>query len=883
MLDALRGSLAACWAHRTLQLPGVIAVTLSMTTGSASAATTPDGQRRPSAFQLSTSNQFSTSNQAVAAGTSGVTGQVVDETGSVLPGVAVSVTGAGGTARTVYTDGEGAFAVAGLPPGLYTIAATLSGFNEGRRDVEVTSLPATLPPLVLSIASLGETVVVSASRIETTVLNAPATMSVITSDTITSAPSPQFADLLRSVPGLNVVQTSARDVNITSRQASSTLSTSQLVLVDGRSVYLDFFGFVAWDFVPTDPADIKQIEVVRGPASAVWGANALTGVINIITKSPRETPGGSLSVTGGGFSRDVGSRAGGHAGTAFGVTGGYAAPIDDTWAFRVRGGYFESDPYARPVGIVPIGRHPLDASVVTGGAAYPIDGPGAPGQAFENPGTRQPKIDVRVDQLLQGGGVISYSGGAAGTSGIIHTGVGPFAIEQGSYLGYGRASFTRSALRAAAFVNLLDARAPNLLLTDPVTLRPLQLDFRTRTFDIEAGHARAFAGRHVVSYGGNLRRNNFAEISIAPDVESRTEAGLYAQEEFFVDNFRLAAGVRVDKFGNVADPMVAPRISATFKPSDNQSVRVSWNRAFRSPSAINNYLSLKLFAPVAPIDLRPLRPLLPPALAALVPAAPTPLIVNAVGNADLEPESLTAFEVAYTATLRDRTTVGIAWYQNDTHDSINFATISPSVSNPAGIRPFDASSPEYVYQASNSAETGIPGPLYSTLLALRIPGFPLPRTVSTYLNLSGIRQRGVEMSVDHRFNDRYSASVNYSLQPTPSLLGVDAGEIPYPAEETGIAARHRANATFKWSSPRYVGSASVNAASRAFWVDVLGTPFAGYTDGYAMLNGYVGVRWIDGRLTTALKGTNLANQDVQQHIFGDILKRSVMAEATVRF
>lgn len=816
------------------------------------------------------------------AGQGGVSGRIVDDTGSVLPGVAVTVTGPTDT-RMVFTDVNGDFRVEGLAAGRYQISAVLAGFGTATREVDVATAVVTLDPLALAVASLGETVVVSASRIETTVLNAPATMSVISSDTIESAPSTQFGDLLRAVPGLNVVQTSARDVNITSRQASSTLSTSQLVLVDGRSVYLDFFGFVAWDFVPTDAADIKQIEVVRGPASAVWGANALTGVVNIITRSPRETPGGTASVSGGLFSRDAGSRAGGSAGGVYGMNVGYSAALDDTWSYRVTGGYFNSDPYARPVGQVPVGTHPLDPNVVTGGALYPLDGPGAPGQAFENPGTSQPKVDLRVDQLLRGGGVLTYSAGRAGTSGIIHTGVGPFAIEEGSYLGYGRVSLTKNALRVAGFVNLLDAQAPNLLLLDPATLRPLQLDFKTRTFDIEAGHALTLGHRHVVSYGGNVRRNNFAEISIAPDVESRTEVGAYVQEEFFVDRFRLAAGLRVDKFGNIADPMVAPRISATFTPLENQSVRLSWNRAFRSPSAINNFLDLKLFAPVAPIDLRPLAPLLPPPLAALVPPAPVPLVVNAVGNRDLEPESLTAIEVAYTATIADRTTVGAAWYQNDTDASINFATITPSVSHPGGLPPFDPRSPTYVYQPSNSAETGIPGQLYGTLLALRIPGFPLPRTVSTYLNLSGIRQRGLELSVDHRFNERYSTSANYSLQPTPSLRGVGAGDIAYPPEETGLAARHRFNAAFNWNSPRYVGSASVNGATRAFWVDVLGTPYAGYTDGFAMLNAYVGVRWMAGRLTTALKGTNLANQGIQQHIFGDILKRTMMVEAKMRF
>ena len=83
-------------------------------------------------------------------------------------------------------------------------------------------------------------------------------------------------------------QVSARDVNLNSRGATGTLNTSQLALVDGRSIYLDFYGMVMWDFVPTNPLEIKQIEVIRGPASAVWGANAMSGVVNVITRTPRE-------------------------------------------------------------------------------------------------------------------------------------------------------------------------------------------------------------------------------------------------------------------------------------------------------------------------------------------------------------------------------------------------------------------------------------------------------------------------------------------------------------------------------------------------------------------------------------------------------------------
>ena len=149
-----------------------------------------------------------------------------------------------------------------------------------------------------------EDVVVSASKTEQQLVDAPATMTVINSQTLAMSPSANYADILRNVPGTNVSQISARDINVNQRGATSSLATGQLTVVDGRSVYLDFFGFTMWEFVPNDLDQIKQIEVIRGPASAVWGANALTGVVSFITKTPREMAGESVTFGAGTFNTD---------------------------------------------------------------------------------------------------------------------------------------------------------------------------------------------------------------------------------------------------------------------------------------------------------------------------------------------------------------------------------------------------------------------------------------------------------------------------------------------------------------------------------------------------------------------------------------------------
>ena len=185
-------------------------------------------------------------------------------------------------------------------------------------------------------------------------MNAPASVSIITSQTIVNSASTSYADLFRGVPGLNVTQTSARDINITARGASSTLSTSQLALVDGRSIYLDFFGFIAWDFLPVNPAEIKQIEVIRGPASAVWGANALNGVVNVITKSPRELQGDSVTLGFGGFNRDSDTQSK-SMGSLFYINGSHAQAVNDQWSYKVSAGFFTQDALLRPSGQIPNG------------------------------------------------------------------------------------------------------------------------------------------------------------------------------------------------------------------------------------------------------------------------------------------------------------------------------------------------------------------------------------------------------------------------------------------------------------------------------------------------------------------------------------------------
>jgi iron complex outermembrane receptor protein len=789
--------------------------------------------------------------------TARVTGTVVDESGGVVPGATVTLAGDAGR-HTTTTGPEGAYTFENVAAGTYRVTVTLLGFAEGTSDdLVVSSGDAAVPAITLRIGELGETVIVSASKVESALIDAPATMSVVTTETLESSPASNYADLLRSVPGINAIQMSARDVNLTSRQATSTLATSQLALLDGRSIYLDFFGLILWDFVPSNPEDIKQIEVVRGPASAVWGANALTGVVNIITKPPREAVGTTVTFSAGLFSRGAGSTEGRDPGAQFGAGATVARAPNDRLAYRLSAGYFYSDAFPRPTGQIPLITDPRDPTKRVGGGFYPADTAGAFGTAYENVGTSQPKFDARVDQELAGGGRVTYSGGIAGTEGTIYSGIGPFDIQPGSVLGYARVGFERRGLRIAAFGNFLDAEAPNLLLPDPRTGRPLQLDFSTQTYDVEVGHSTTIGAMHVLTYGGNARHNEF-EITLAPGAENRNEFGAYIQDEIFLDPFRFSIGGRLDKFGNLEDPVFSPRLSALVKATPDHAIRFSFNKAFRSPSVVNNFLDIAI---VNPIDLR-----------AIGIPQPFPLVVRAVGSElpigsnpplGLREESLTAYEVAYTGTVADRTTLGFAFYVNDVDDNINFSQL------PSSLDPYTAANPP-------------PGwPLPPAVLALLAQqGIFLPRTAFTYLNLGPIRNKGIEVSVDHRLGGALSAFANYSWQDDPEVLD---DPNPHPTDELALPPTHRFNVGFNYGGERYLGSLSVNYSDDAFWSDVLTSQFHGFTDAYTMVNGSGGVRWLNGRVTTSVKVTNIFNEDVQQHVFGDIIKRQTVFELKLSY
>lgn len=161
--------------------------------------------------------------------------------------------------------------------------------------------------LNLSLEELSNIQVTSVSKKAEKETEAAAAIFVITQEDIKRSGATAIPELLRMAPGITVTKAGAHDWTVTSRGSNDQFSSKLLVLMDGRTIYSPLFSGVIWDVQDTMLEDIDRIEVIRGPGATLWGANAVNGVINIITKNAKDTQGGYASFTAGNQIQGIGA------------------------------------------------------------------------------------------------------------------------------------------------------------------------------------------------------------------------------------------------------------------------------------------------------------------------------------------------------------------------------------------------------------------------------------------------------------------------------------------------------------------------------------------------------------------------------------------------
>ena len=312
--------------------------------------------------------------------------------------------------------------------------------------------------------------VVTSSRFAQSPLDAPSSTTIITRQDIRLSGITHLGELLRRVAGVQVMTTSPGDTNVAIRGFNRMVAPRVVMLINGRSTYFDALGAVFWGQQPIDVEDVERVEIIRGPASALYGANSFSGIVNIITRTPGEEPGTEVAV---GYGNGDTARA--HVSTT-GRNGNFS--------YRFNTGYLQTDRYSIPFSATE--RQDL---------SYPVSSPDIGNQVVNVRGDLRYRISENARLSVEGGMVYSAQLSLFGTASITDI----YASGPNSYVMVGAQSRN---VNARVFWNRYSY---DVVQADQV-VRPFSID--GDTLDAEIDFAPEFdtgSVHHNLHVGGGYR------------------------------------------------------------------------------------------------------------------------------------------------------------------------------------------------------------------------------------------------------------------------------------------------------------------------------------------------------------------------------------------
>ena len=566
--------------------------------------------------------------QAFAQPTGAIRGIVLDaSSGSPLADVNIVLKG---TTLGAAADREGKFIIANVPPGRYVLSALAVGYETAEvPNVSVRANDTTSETIRLKESSIpvGEVVVYGASLRRERITEAPAAVSTIESGEITlNSGQGQVPKLLEMVPGIDISQNGLFDFNVNTRGFNSSLNRRLLVLLDGRDLAIVFLGAQEWNGLSVPAEDLGRIEIVRGPGSALYGANAFNGVLNIISPTPRQTPGTKFTLAAGELNTVRGDLR--------------QAGAFDKWSYKLNIGRSQADTWSVP----------RDTS-----QARPFEYEGF--NPFLNLEVRRLNTNAvtstygsaRVDYEVNGRAFAVAEAGLTQVENEVYiTGIGRVQVTR-ALKPWGRVNYSDDHSSAQLWASGRDSREPQYSLSTGLPLHERSL---TLQGDYQY-HFSPFNEKLFMTTGLSYRYQTIdTRGTLMLDDHKDNVSGLYAQIEYrFSDYIKAVAASRWDR-STVYASQFSPKTALVWTPDHDHSFRLTFNRAFQAP----NYSELFLYV------LHPSR-----ALAYL-------------GNDNLTVEKINGYEFGYKGIFRRALFVTLDGYYNELSDFIT--DLTPGV-NPA--------------------------------------------------------------------------------------------------------------------------------------------------------------------------------------------------------
>lgn len=471
-----------------------------------------------------------------------------------------------------------------------------------------------VPELInLSLESLMDIEVTSVTKSPQKLSESAAAIYVITQEDIRRSGMNSIPELLRMVPGLNVAQFDANKWAISSRGFNDLFANKLLVLIDGRTVYTPLFSGVFWDAQDTLLEDIERIEVIRGPGGTLWGANAVNGVINIITKRAHDTVGGMLMA-------ESGNREHHHEGFRYG------GKLGESGYYRIYAKQFSRGNFVDATGA---------------DAADKWD---------------QQRIGFRIDYdflekdtlTLQGE---SYSGNSAQT--VTEPMLIPPYARSFSDVTHNSGNYLRTNWHHA----LDDGDDLSLQFyydqtsRDPAALRELR-----ETYDLDLQHRFTWGGRHEMVWGMGYRQTMDETSStrfltwFTPANKKLNLYSAFVQDEsvWMENRLHVTVGSKIEH-NDYTGIEFQPNLRLLWKTGMDGALWAAVSRAVHTPS--RGEIGVNVSASTFPSGLS-------------LPNPPV-TVVTILGNPNLKSESLIAYELGWRDKLRKNLTVDTTVFYND--------------------------------------------------------------------------------------------------------------------------------------------------------------------------------------------------------------------------
>ncbi len=473
--------------------------------------------------------------------------------------------------------------------------------------------------LNLDLTDLMQIQITSAGRKEQSLSDVPAAVYVITAEDIATSAATSLPELLRMVPGLQVARIGSSKWAVASRGFNGTFSSELLVQIDGRSVYTPAFSGVYWDMQTVMLEEIERIEVIRGPGATLWGANAVNGIINIITKAASDSTGIYASTASGNLEQAAGSlRYGQQFGTSI-----YGK------------GYFEFHKRS-DFSYAPSDKAEINAENDANDSWEMLNG----GFRFDG------DISLKQSWTLQGD---IYSG-----------------EENQQTYAYWDETVAAQSLRDDVIkvngYNILGRWQQHVSETGEWALQAYYdyserkesyIDQSYKTFDIDLQHRFQLFDRNDIVWGLGYRNiedefNGSNILTIDPARETVDLYSAFVQDEISLirDRLLLTLGTKYEH-NDYTDEELQPSVRLLWKPTKNQSVWTSVSKAVRTPSRFETAISVVMSRYEFP---------------------PFVIPVYMQGNNEFGSENVIAYEAGYRLGLNENFTFDLTLFHNEYKD-----------------------------------------------------------------------------------------------------------------------------------------------------------------------------------------------------------------------